>query len=575
MRLKPLGVSGYIPDGEEKLEPLPGELQTQILVDGRTLKLEGRYRRTLDMRNGALLTEYGVSGGGSVEVFQRCSRRSGDLAERWRLKLPRPREVTMTFSIPNGRKSEDSASWTAGPYKVSVAATDPGLQVGGSGYTITRGQGHEFEFVRTVSIGKEPTPAHKVFGEEPVQLPHISIEGPRADQDAIRSMIFYLYALGRCRPPSPFGWSNKTYFGHAFWDADVWVLPAASFLLPEVARSIVEYRLDLTQRGQYRKNYRRWATQDAPEAGINADHAAQAIMVPWESSISGLETVPGPSRKQHHVTGSVLWGLSFAEAFGHVDGRQQGAFKEFLAGAQEFWRQRSVQRHDKKLEIRSVMSPDEFHTGDNDLYTNLLAQWTLNDRSWSTSKGEFVLPEDDTSFLTYEGDRVRHYKQAAAMLAVYPLQYPKAEAQALKMLSRFSDKVTPNGPAMSESIHAAVEARFGDREAAYARWKRSWEPYCDHPLMLFSEKPLRDVSYFVTGAGGCLQAFLYGILGFRVDDRAQIGSLWSLPLKNGKVLSVRPNLPSAWKRVELKGVPLLGKVTDFSLTNEQVVVRLH
>ena len=114
-------------------------------------------------------------------------------------------------------------------------------------------------------------------------------------------------------------------------------------------------------------------------------------------------------------------------------------------------------------EIKGTMSPDENHIGDNDLYTNLLAMWLTNGRKWPATP-TYKLPKDATSFLTYDNDPVKGYKQAAAVLACYPLQYPPAEAQTKVMLERFAPKVNANGPAMTDSIHAsALGARSGSR----------------------------------------------------------------------------------------------------------------
>jgi hypothetical protein len=78
--------------------------------------------------------------------------------------------------------------------------------------------------------------------------------------------------------------------------------------------------------------------------------------------------------------------------------------------------------------------------------------------------------------------------------------------------------------------------------------------------MLFSEKPKTEATYFTTGAAGCLQTVLYGFLGFRIDSAEEAGAVWSQPLLNGRVLSVKPHLPKEWKRVTLKNFVVLGKL---------------
>jgi trehalose/maltose hydrolase-like predicted phosphorylase len=223
-------------------------------------------------------------------------------------------------------------------------------------------------------------------------------------------------------------------------------------------------------------------------------------------------------------------------------------------------------------ELKGVMGPHE-RIVNNDLYSNLIAQWILD--GWNTKPGElrFKLPRDDTTFLTYDGDDLSTYQQASAVLAIYPLQYPEAEKEARLMMERFENKVTENGPAMSDSIHAVIRARLGEKQKAYDAWQRSWRRYTNHPLLLFSEKPKVERTYFVTGAAGCLQSVLYGFLGFRIDSQKDPAAAWSKPLLGGQFLTVKPNLPMNWKSVTLKNFTVLGKRYTLTATHDAVRVK--
>jgi trehalose/maltose hydrolase-like predicted phosphorylase len=214
------------------------------------------------------------------------------------------------------------------------------------------------------------------------------------------------------------------------------------------------------------------------------------------------------------------------------------------------------------------MSPDEHFIGNNDLYTNLLAQFCVD--NYAPGKGLFMLPRDEKSLLTYDGDKVKSYKQAAAVLSIYPLQNPEAEKNAKVMMSRFSDKVIKNGPAMTDSIHSIIYARMGQPEDAYQAWHRSWKDFADHPLMLFSEKRNSERTYFTTGAGGCLQAVLFGFAGLRIDTEIPAGFKKIADLKSGYVLSAKPNLPKAWKSMRIRGLTVLGSKGDLIIEGDQV-----
>lgn len=226
---------------------------------------------------------------------------------------------------------------------------------------------------------------------------------------------------------------------------------------------------------------------------------------------------------------------------------------------------------DGKRRMRNVMSVDENHIGDNDLYTNLLAQWVINGLSFD-GVTKFALPRDDKTFLTYDNDPLRAYNQAAAVLAIFPLQYPPAEREARQMMDRFADKIAENGPAMSDSIHATIWARMGETDKAYETWRKSWQKYTNHPLMLFSERPKSGQTYFTTGAAGCLNAVIYGFLGFRIDEKKQPGAVWSKQLLGARWLSIKPNLPKAWKSVKFKNFKVLGKSYTLTVTRKRASV---
>jgi len=291
---------------------------------------------------------------------------------------------------------------------------------------------------------------------------------------------------------------------------------------------------------------------------LGASTAQKGLKYPWESSVSGRETVPGPSKFQDHISGDVAWMMDTAASLSLAPTADADRIRK---GVGTFFEARRNLREDGFYDIRGTMSPDENHIGDNDLYTNLLAQYVAGGgKDWG--KPTYSLPSDHEGFLTYDGDALRGYKQAAAVLSIYPLQYPAAEQDARRMMDRFEDKVTKNGPAMSDAIHALIWARLGEADRAYDTWHRAWQPFTTSPLMLFSEKRNRPRTYFTTGAGGCLQTVLYGFLGIRLDWKKASGAAWSTNLRNGRTLSIKPNLPKSWNRITVRGLSILGRRYD-------------
>lgn len=588
----------YQTEGEEKIEALPNPIGVQWSLGDKPVTPDDliAYEQVLDMKSGAMTTSFSVEGPSGEPIrFLGTTVLHPELpiaAERWEVvaateepieasiahlaeakgapgggdRYELPQGVVQVFTRTSGRFAGSMPGRLRKYYftvrdltfeRVAVCDFEPSVRK----IALVRGSREDApaEDLPTPSFDEVLAASTEAWAKR--WETDIEIDGPVEDQQAVRSFMFYLAAslnpeAHREVPMgvSPLGLSGQTYNGHVFWDADIWVFPAVALLAPERAAIIPDYRLALADPARREAN--EWV------ASISGDESpAGGLKFPWESSVTGRETVPGESRKQHHITGSVVWSLAQAAALGIVD---QEPVDRLRREASNFYRLRSEGPMNAR-EIKYTMSPDEFHIGDNDLYTNLLAQWTCDLLGVNV---RYKLPRDSTTFLTYDNDGLKSYKQAAAVLAIYPLQHSQAEAEAAAMMERFADKVTSNGPAMSDSVHALIWARLGERQRAYTTWRKSWQDFTQHPLLLFSEKRKKDVTYFLTGAGGCLQTVLYGFGGFRIDSRQDPDANWSKQLKGGHWLTLRPNLPPEWRRIVFKRFHVLGKTTTFTVDAE-------
>lgn len=179
------------------------------------------------------------------------------------------------------------------------------------------------------------------------------------------------------------GLHGEAYRGHVFWD-EVFVVPLLNFHVPELARSLLQYR------------YRRLgeARRLARQAGC------RGAMFPWQSAMTGREETPAQlfnprsgrwmpdhSRRQRHVglaIASNVW--SYYETTGdlefllHVGAELMIEIARFWAGVAT-WNPRR-----RRYDIAGVMGPDEFHDGPagepgagllNNAYTNVMAAWVL------------------------------------------------------------------------------------------------------------------------------------------------------------------------------------------------------
>jgi trehalose/maltose hydrolase-like predicted phosphorylase len=343
----------------------------------------------------------------------------------------------------------------------------------------------------------------------------IVIDGPPEDQEAIRSFLYYLRISGNPILP-PMGLSSARYGGFRFWDAEAWMLPVYCFTNPDVAKLATAWR---------REN--------------SGDHFA------WEAGPAGQDETPPEFTGAIHVAGWAVWWSRRAEAFGlataaDTEGLARIALKQF---------QEHAAATDRGIEIRSVESPDEGRLRNNDLVTNLLAKMVAElcgEREWA---GRVVIPTAaDGVPQTFDNDHMRTYQQAAALLSLFPLEWPFDARTQKAMFKRYNDKATENGPAMSDAVHAVIAARLGLPEEAYRLWRRAWQPFLDD-RMQFRERRSSQEGYFVTGAAGCIESVLYGFAGIKV-----VRGPGAIPLKNGYSLSIRPRLPPAWKSLTIENL---------------------
>lgn len=594
-------IDEYEPKQEEKIVPLANPLAMKLNASsgGESNPLNPRkandYAQDLDMRTGVLTTSWSQKVG-EATLKVRCEAvvhpTERAIAERWHFESDH--EVTISQADPypaDGKQPNGHFVTKSGrPYAATVewkGGADPMVDPNADRTPPVVKSNHSFNVLGTVDDNK-PGDAEWTFrfggrSDKPGSIKaetfeevlkqakatwakrwetDIEIDGPVEDQQAVRSFLFYLRSAVHPKggmSVAPFGLSSSQYFGHVFWDADLWVFPALSFVDPEAAAAIPTYRLDRLKVAE--ANFAQWLKEGRPHADGKLGPADSGVKLegakfPWESSVSGKETVPGPSKYEDHITGTVAFSLEQAARLGLAP---EAKVREIVEKAGTFYFARSEPGKGKERVLRSTMSPDENHTGDNDLYTNLLATWCLNGGSFASEVPRLQLPKDDKTFLTYDNDAFRGYKQAAAMLSVYPLQYGPAEKQARAMMDRFADKTIKNGPAMTDSIYATIWSRLGEKEKGYHAWQNSWVPFAKSPLMLFSEKRIRPTAYFTTGAAGSLQTVLYGFLGFRLDYDKKPGAAWATQLKGDTWLSIKPNLPTQWKSVKFKNFNVLGR----------------
>lgn len=162
------------------------------------------------------------------------------------------------------------------------------------------------------------------------------------------------------------GLSGKGYFGHTFWDTEVYMLPYFVWTDPKGARSLLEYRYLCLDSA--RKNA--------------ANYGFEGARYPWEAAwITDTETCPEDhfAKLEYHVTADVAYGVYLYYQVTHDMDFMLRYGCEILFETAQFWRSRLD--YNEKLdqyEILDVIGPDEFtHHADNNAFTNYLAHLNL------------------------------------------------------------------------------------------------------------------------------------------------------------------------------------------------------
>lgn len=374
----------------------------------------------------------------------------------------------------------------------------------------------------------------------------IRIEGDDDAQRIVRFALFNLYSS--CRGGSrlsipPMGLSLQGYNGHIFWDTELWMYPPMLLLNQDIARSMLDYRFDRL-----------------PAARKKAlAYGYRGAMFPWESDDSGEEATPthaltGPF--EHHITadiGIACWNYYCVTRDMRWLQREGYPLLKEIA---DFWASRVTRNQDSSYSIHNVTGADEYANGVTDnAFTNGAASLALKyacqaaeicgekvpEIWWEIGENIRVLQFENgvtREHSTYKGEMI---KQADANLLAYPLGVITDEYRQRQDLEYYAERIDQkDGPAMSYSVYCVQYARIGEADKAYEMFRRCYEPNLRKPFGVISETPTSNNPYFMTGAGGLLQAVLNGFCGLQITDEG--------------IVQLPSALPSHWKRVTVTGV---------------------
>lgn len=422
----------------------------------------------------------------------------------------------------------------------------------------------------------------------------ITIDGPAFDQLAIRFAQYHMQLMTPAHDNrmniGAKGLSGEGYKGHTFWDTEIFLLPYFIFNMPEVARSLEEYRY-----------------LSLPGAHAKAEHNGyEGAQFPWESAwlddgevtpeYMGTDIVTGQLIKvwsgfiEIHITADVAYGVwQYYMCTGDQDFMDKYGY-ELMLDCAKFWSSRLEPGEDGKLHINDVVGPDEYkeHVDDN-AFTNYLVWWTIGkaieysgmlqrekpelyatldqklglaglQKKWAEQREKIfltqpnengVLPQDST-YLTLKDIDLSKYKQQAHVGGIYKdynqeqitkIQVSKqADVMVLFLLLEelFPHQVKLSSwdyyeprclhdSSLSLSTHSVLACDIGDPELGYEMFEKACLIDLDNANPHSSDAGIHAASY-----GGLWQCVVWGFGGLR--------------MLGGK-LRISPNLPAAWKKL--------------------------
>ena len=367
---------------------------------------------------------------------------------------------------------------------------------------------------------------------------------PGVNRD-IRFALYHLYSFARegtALSLSPMGLSGLGYNGHVFWDTELWMYPPLLVLQPGIARSLLEYRFERLEA----------AKQNA------FAHGFKGAMFPWESAEDGSEDTPvwaltGPY--EHHITGCIGWAAwKYYQVTQDKEWLRNRGWP-ILKNAADFWTSRVEREGPGKYNINNVIGANEWEENiDNNAFTNAVAILCLQyatsaadvldyqaDPDWNHVAENIPILEfpDGTTKenATYTGQEI---KQADVILLTYPLGLITDEEQVRKNLEYYNPRTSPTGPAMGAAISSILYNKLGDGEKAEEIFEYSYKRNEVPPFGVISETAGGTNPYFATGAGGMLQAVLFGFGGLQID--------------NSGVKQLDSSIPTSWGKLTLSGV---------------------
>ncbi|XP_019712709.1 protein-glucosylgalactosylhydroxylysine glucosidase isoform X3 [Hippocampus comes] len=257
---------------------------------------------------------------------------------------------------------------------------------------------------------------------------------------------------------SPGGLSNgsdaQDYWGHVFWDQEIWILPTVALFYPKLARAALEYRVRTIDGAKY----------NAQKQGY------KGLKLAWQSAMSGREMCADDiyGEQEIHINGDIA--LAFQNYYYLTEDLTMftdGQGSQLIWGVADYWVSRVTwSPDDQKYHLLGVMPPDEYYSNvNNSVYTNTVAKLSLQfavlladllkhpaPKEWEDIADNLLINFDQQSRYhpEFEGySKGYPVKQADAVMLSYPLGLPMSPEIRRNDLEVYEIVTDPHGPAMT------------------------------------------------------------------------------------------------------------------------------
>lgn len=226
------------------------------------------------------------------------------------------------------------------------------------------------ELARSVSDTDSIVQEHFCYWKKHWRTADVEMDGDIELQQGIRWNIFNLIQLGNEQDDdisiSATGLHGQGYFGHVFWDTEIFMLPFYLATDVTVAKNLLLYRYHRLDE----------ARKLAAEKGFSG------AKYPWTSTATGADVTPPDwercANRQIHISGDIAYAFynyylqtgdwTFLSDYGI----------EVIVETAKFYVSRAEKSVDGLYHFLNVIGPDEYNIhADDNYYTNHLAAWNI------------------------------------------------------------------------------------------------------------------------------------------------------------------------------------------------------